>query len=165
LTNLNPIITINIMPNANHFHASCVLLPECDHAGILITGAAQSGKSSLALALVAAGGLLVSDDQTILKPSPHGLIATAPEGLRGLIEIGGYGIVQLPAARLAPAAALKLSVVIVPPDQPLERAPNTPMAQILAVKMLRLSLRSHDPAAVAKIMAVLSYPLLDYSDV
>lgn len=147
------------------FHASCVLLPDCKMAGILVTGPAQSGKSSLALQLLESGGLLVSDDQTLVKPGSSGLIATAPEALAGLIEIHGYGIVQVPPEQIAPAATLALSVTIIPPELPLERLPEQSAQQILSVKLPHLALRPYDPASVAKIRAVLRYRLLDYSDV
>lgn len=134
-------------------------------AGVLITGPAQSGKSSLALQLLESGGLLVSDDQTLVKPGSKGLIATAPAALAGLIEIHGYGIVQVPPEKVAPATTLSLSVAIIPPELPLERLPEQGGQQILSVKIPHLALRPHDPASVAKIRAVLRYRLLDYSDV
>ncbi len=134
-------------------------------AGILITGPAQSGKSSLALQLLESGGLLVSDDQTLVKPGSNGLIATAPEALKSLIEVHGFGIVQLPPDKVAPAATISLSVTIVPPELPLERMPEQGAQQILAVKLPHLALRPYDPAGVAKIHAVLRYRLLDYTDV
>ena len=134
-------------------------------AGVLITGPAQSGKSSLALQLLEAGGLLVSDDQTLVTPGPQGLNATAPEGLRGLIEIHGYGIVQLPPHKVAGAALLALYAGIVPHGQPIERLPEEPRQQVLAAKIPSLALRPHDPAAAAKVRAVLTCRLLDYSDV
>lgn len=150
---------------AHHFHASCVVLPDCGDAGVLITGPAQAGKSSLALQLLEAGGLLVSDDQTLVTPSPQGVIATAPEGISGLIEISGYGIVQLPVRKIASAATLTLHVALVPLPQEIERLPEPVTHQVLAVKIPQLALRPHDPAAVAKIKTVLSCRLIDYSDV
>lgn len=148
-----------------NFHATCVLLPECKMAGVLITGPAQAGKSSLALALLESGGQLVSDDQTLVKSSLQGLIATAPEGLTGLIEIQGYGIVQLPPHKVASAATLALCVTLVPAPQPVERLPEQDYQQLLSVKMPRLVLRAHDPVAAAKVRAVLNYRLLDYTNV
>ena len=58
-------------------HASCVA-----HAGkgILITGSAGSGKSFLALELLARGGRLVADDQTLLEMSQGHLIARCGAG-------------------------------------------------------------------------------------
>lgn len=148
-----------------NFHATCVLLPACKMAGVLITGPAQAGKTSLALQLLEAGGQLVSDDQTLVKSSLQGLIATAPGGLAGLIEIHGYGIVQLPPDKVASAATLALCVTLVPAPQPVERLPDQEHQQLLSVKMPRLVLRAHDPAAAAKVHAALNYRLLDYTNV
>jgi HPr kinase/phosphorylase len=140
-------------------------MPAFDGAGILITGPAQSGKSSLALALIEAGGLLVSDDQTLITPAPQGLLALPPEGMGGLIEIAGYGIVQLSPKQVAESAKLKLYITLLPPKEPLLRLPDDNQQQVLMVKMLALKLRSHDPAAVAKIKTVLTAHLIDYTDV
>jgi HPr kinase/phosphorylase len=150
---------------AQNFHATCVLLPEAKMAGILLTGPAGAGKSSLALQLLDTGGQLVCDDQTMITPALQGLVATAPEGLAGLIEIHGHGIVQLPAHKIAPAAVLALYVALVPASQPIERLPETTHQQVLATRIPRLTLRAHDPAAIAKIKAVLNYHLLDFTNV
>jgi len=150
---------------AHHFHASCVLLPDLAAGGVLITGPAQAGKSSLALQLLEAGGKLVSDDQTLVRPAPQGLIASAPDGLAGLLEIHGYGIVQLPPEKIAAFAPLSLYIALIPHGQPLERLPEEPSQQVLATKIPRLALRPHDPAALAKIKAVFHYPLIDYTHV
>lgn len=149
---------------AQNFHATCVAFPQFGHTGVLLTGTPGSGKSGLAMQLMERGAKLVSDDQTILHPSPQGLIATAPEGLRGLIEITGYGIVQLPDAALLPSAILGLYVALVPTEQVIERMPEQLTHQVLSVPMRHVTLSAHDPAAAAKIFAILSYRLLDYTD-
>lgn len=61
---------------------------------VLIRGSSGSGKSSLALRLLALGCDLVADDQTILTAIDGALIATCPERLRGLIEARGVGILR-----------------------------------------------------------------------
>lgn len=79
-------------------HASCVALAG---AAALILGASGRGKSTLALQLLALGGALVADDQTVLHLAQNGaeasLIADAPASLRGLIEMRGVGILHAPA--------------------------------------------------------------------
>lgn len=70
-------------------HASCVAL---DGRGLLILGPSGSGKSALALALMAYGARLVADDRTILTALDDRLIATCPPALSGLIEARGVGI-------------------------------------------------------------------------
>lgn len=145
------------------FHASCVTLPD-DQGGVLIMGSAQSGKSSLALQLMAQGARLVSDDQTLVQSGAQGLVASAPSGVQGLLEIVGYGIVRLPPAQLAASALLRLVVILLPMDEALERMPEETQHPVMGVKLPRLWLRPHDPAATAKITAVLRYPLMDHSD-
>ena len=68
---------------ADTIHASAVAL---DGRGLLILGAAGSGKSALALELMARGARLVSDDQVALSVEGGRLIARAPAAIRGRIE-------------------------------------------------------------------------------
>lgn len=79
------------------------------HAGraVLITGASGSGKSALALELLAHGAALVSDDRVILQRTGDALIASAPAAIRGQIEARFVGILK---ARPAPPTALALVV-------------------------------------------------------
>ena len=77
-------------------HASAVLVGE---RGVLIRGASGSGKSSLALGLIAADPAatwLVADDRVDLARSAGGrLLASVPASLAGLIEIRGQGIFRV----------------------------------------------------------------------
>ncbi|WP_284262899.1 HPr kinase/phosphorylase [Roseicyclus amphidinii] len=63
-------------------------------AGILILGASGSGKSSLALALMAHGATLVSDDAVRLRPLPGGALLERPDTSPDLIEARGVGLLQ-----------------------------------------------------------------------
>lgn len=70
--------------------------------GVLITGDAGRGKSSLAIALIAQGAHLVADDQIALHAIPDGrLIATRPANLPPLIEARGIGLLNAPITRSA----------------------------------------------------------------
>ncbi|MCX7302756.1 MAG: HPr kinase/phosphatase C-terminal domain-containing protein [Hyphomicrobiales bacterium] len=79
---------------ADNFHASAVVLGD---RGILIAGPSGSGKSQLAMALLAeaaACGLfarLVADDQVFLSAHDGRLICAAPPTIAGLIEVRGLG--------------------------------------------------------------------------
>ncbi|MCQ0968833.1 serine kinase (plasmid) [Paracoccus sp. TK19116] len=66
--------------------------------GVLITGAPGTGKSSLALSLMAIGADLISDDRTILRRDDCDLWAEAPEAIRGQIEARGFGILNAHAS-------------------------------------------------------------------
>ncbi|MBK0327706.1 HPr kinase/phosphatase C-terminal domain-containing protein [Rhodobacteraceae bacterium F11138] len=72
-------------------HASCVAL---NGRGCLILGASGSGKSSLALSLMALGAMLVSDDRVALHRTPSAVIASAPPQLGGLVEARGVGLLR-----------------------------------------------------------------------
>jgi serine kinase of HPr protein (carbohydrate metabolism regulator) len=76
-------------------HASCVSIAG---RGLLIGGRSGAGKSDLALRLLDRGALLVSDDYTLLRRTASGLVASAPETIRGRIEVRGVGIVDWPGA-------------------------------------------------------------------
>ena len=67
-------------------------------AGLLITGRAGAGKSSLALELMALGASLVADDQVVLVRKHEGLLMSAPATLAGKIEARGVGILKCDAA-------------------------------------------------------------------
>lgn len=82
-------------------HGSCVALGE-DRA-VVITGASGSGKSALALQLMALGARLVADDKTCVTLRGGALVASAPDTIAGLIEARGVGILRadpVPEARL-----------------------------------------------------------------
>lgn len=72
-------------------HASCVAVAGC---GLLITGASGAGKSALALEMMALGACLVSDDRVSLGATQQGILADAPDTIRGLIEARGLGLLQ-----------------------------------------------------------------------
>ena len=74
-------------------HASCVSV---NGNGVLICGPAGSGKSSLALNLIALGAELVADDQTLIRRENKNLIARCPETISHLIEARGLGILTPP---------------------------------------------------------------------
>jgi HPr kinase/phosphorylase len=69
---------------------------------VLITGPSGSGKSSLALALMAYGADLVADDQTDLTLHGDIVMAQCPAALEGLIEARGVGLLVAKALPQAP---------------------------------------------------------------
>ena len=71
-------------------HASCVSV---DGKGVLIMGASGSGKSALALQLMAYGANLVADDRVILSDA-NGLHASAPENIKHGIEARYVGLLN-----------------------------------------------------------------------
>jgi serine kinase of HPr protein (carbohydrate metabolism regulator) len=92
-------------------HASAVVVGD---RGVLVRGASGAGKSSLALALVAAFGaraVLVADDRVALSAAGGRLVATAPAAIAGAMEVRGLGIIAAP--HLSPAV-IDLVVDLVP---------------------------------------------------
>lgn len=63
--------------------------------GLLILGPSGSGKSGLALRLLALGAELVADDRVALRDGGHAVLAEAPEALRGRIEARFLGILHV----------------------------------------------------------------------
>lgn len=80
-------------------HASCVAL---DGKGVLIRGASGAGKSQLAHILILRAPLygheavLVADDRVVLERRGEAVFASAPDNLKGLLEIRGLGIARMP---------------------------------------------------------------------
>ncbi len=76
---------------------------------LVIRGASGSGKSSLALRLLALGADLVSDDQTLITPDADGppVVSAAPN-IAGLIEARGFGLLQVAHVRARAIAILDL---------------------------------------------------------
>ncbi|MQQ08685.1 serine kinase [Epibacterium sp. SM1979] len=84
-------------------HASCVVF---GGRAVLILGASGSGKSSLALQLLAYGATLVSDDRTEVMCEGHQLVAKAPAAISGLIEARGLGILRAETCEKATVCAI-----------------------------------------------------------
>jgi serine kinase of HPr protein (carbohydrate metabolism regulator) len=81
-------------------NASCVAI---GGRAVLIEGEPGSGKSSLALALIDRGAMLIGDDGVILEEREGRLWAAPPPNIAGLLEVRNVGLVTLPtcAAPLA----------------------------------------------------------------
>ncbi len=84
-------------------HASCISINE---RAVLIEGPSGSGKSDLALRLIDRGGILVSDDYTIVRRIAGKLTASAPPNITGLIEVRGVGLVAMPFESDIPVALI-----------------------------------------------------------
>lgn len=82
-------------------HATAVVLAG---RGVLILGASGSGKSALALELMARGARLVADDRVELRLREGAVLASAPAAIRGRIEARFVGILQAETVPEAPVA-------------------------------------------------------------
>ena len=63
--------------------------------GLLILGASGSGKSALALEIIARGGKLVSDDAVVLQTCDSGILLKRPDAIKGMIEARGIGLISV----------------------------------------------------------------------
>lgn len=132
-------------------HATCVAW---QGRGILIMGAAGTGKSSLALRLIDRGAMLVADDYALLKRGPEGLVATPPGQIAGLIEVRGLGIFSLPYRRRATVA---LAVRLGAEDERLPEPKEWEMLGVSVPLIVLDALRDDSPLKVE--MALSGGPL------
>ncbi len=124
-------------------HASAVAL---DGRAVLILGPSGSGKSSLALALMASGCTLVSDDRTVLSERDGVLLAAPPPSIAGRIEARGLGIL---AADWAGPMPVVLAVDLTPDHiSPRLPAPEVFRCAAAEVPLVRAAMSAHLSAAV-----------------
>jgi len=133
-------------------HASCVA--QAGRAA-LIRGAAGSGKSGLALRLIALGAELVADDRTRVWRAGDRVMADAPDTIRGRIEARGMGLLRLPAA-----GPRQLALVIDLDRDETERLPPLRETGIAgaALPLVHGSTQAHFPAAI---LLYLQYGVLE----
>ena len=113
--------------------------------GVVIQGPAGSGKSGLALQLMALGARLVADDRTILTPCDGRLHASCPAPLVGMIEARGVGLLRAEPLHEAP--------VVLVIDMGVEEPSRLPARHLVTLLDCQLPLlqkvaSSHFPAAV-----------------
>ena len=118
--------------------------------GLLILGAAGSGKSGLALTLMAHGARLVADDRTLITCDSRHLIAESPAPIRGLIEARGIGLLHAePAGPVPLALAVDLDrpeterlppprhISLIGCDLPLLHGRDTPNLAVALLQLLK----------------------------
>jgi HPr kinase/phosphorylase len=103
-------------------HASCV---SRFGRGVLLRGSSGSGKSTLALQLIYRGWMLVADDQVELAAKRAALMASAPQRLRGWLEIYGLGLCPMPTL-----LRTRIDLIVDLVEGPVERLP-APSDEIL----------------------------------
>jgi len=87
-------------PGTITVHGSAVALRD---RGLLITGDPGSGKTSLAIELIAMGAELVADDWVVVERGrAGGLVMSPPAPIAGLVELRGIGLIRLPHTDQAP---------------------------------------------------------------
>jgi HPr kinase/phosphorylase len=105
-------------------HATALVIGE---AGVLVRGPSGSGKSALALALLALASdrklfaRLIGDDRVSISSNNQRIQVRGTPNIQGLIERRGYGIVEAPTE---PCAIVRLVVDLLPHHQPSARLPD-----------------------------------------
>ena len=118
-------------------HATAVVHGE---SGVLILGPSGSGKSALALALMArasaagAFGALVGDDRIFVRKADGRLIASGADNMAGIIERRMAGLIAVPHER---ATILRLAVELCERGRKWPRMPDDPDS--LTVGEIRLA--------------------------
>lgn len=136
---------------ASNIHASCVCYRHC---GILISGPSGSGKSDLALRLLARDEAeFVSDDRTDLIWQENKLMASAPQNIKGLLEVRGVGILKYPALD---TVEVKLMVELVTSPQQIERLPEPEFWIFERQPIRKIKLFAFEASAPDKIIAALA---------
>ena len=83
--------------------ATCVAI---GGRGLLIEGPPGSGKSSLALALIDRGAMLVGDDGVLIERDGHALRASPAPATQGLLEVRNVGLLAFPTLADVPVALI-----------------------------------------------------------
>jgi len=96
-------------------HATAVAF---EGKGVLITGRSGSGKSSLALQLMAIGHTLIADDQTDVTRHADRLWASAPPSIKGMIEARGVGILHARLKSCWPLTLIRSNATVCRTDIP-----------------------------------------------
>jgi len=122
--------------------------------GVLIEGASGAGKSDLALRALEAGFRLVADDRVVTFVSEGRLYGRAPDPLKGLVEVRGFGVVAEPAL---PQAEIVLIVRCVDDPARVDRLPQPRREALLGLDLPVFDLWPLEPAAPAKIGRMLEH--------
>lgn len=126
---------------------------------VLLAGPSGSGKSDLALRLIDRGGILISDDYTVLTRSGDILLASAPPTIAGRMEIRGIGIVAMSATGPCPVR------LVVNLSGNGERLPLMPLTRRLAgVELSLMQISPFEASAPLKVEWMLRHMLDEKRD-
>lgn len=114
---------VSIGADGETIHATAVAF---GRRAVLILGPAGSGKSSLALELMAHGATLIADDAVTIRTGGGSVLAYAPESIHGRIEARGIGVLAAQPAGPTPVALVvdmgQLETERLPPRREVEIA-------------------------------------------
>ncbi len=129
-------------------HATCV---ELDGKGILIAGPSGSGKSDLALRLMDAGAILVSDDYVDLKEENGQIVAHSAPNIQGMIEVRGIGLMKVESKE---NTTLALALTLCERSE-IERLPQENVFEFSGIQIPEYEFDAFASSAVAKVRLLL----------
>lgn len=158
------------MSSQHTMHATAVYLRGCaapflpDHplgdVAVILRGPSGSGKSDLALRLMARyGATLIADDQVVLSTIAGQLVCAAPAAIQGLLEVRGLGLIKTAHQAKAPVALVVDLVARV--DVP--RLPEDATVTLCNIAVPFLKLHAFDdttPDKIVTALAVVKHPEL-----
>ncbi|WP_135080452.1 HPr kinase/phosphatase C-terminal domain-containing protein [Terasakiella sp. SH-1] len=136
----------------SQLHATAIAI---DEQGILLRGPSGAGKSDLALRLMEQGAQLISDDRVEVLVKGSDLIAYAPAGIEGLLEVRHLGVIKMQNLGATP---IKMVVDLVPPEE-LERMPEDHHITIEGINLPLVRLNPFETSAPAKVSLALALSL------
>lgn len=136
------------MLGTNQVHATCVAIDDC---GVILRGPSGSGKSDLALRLMDQGAQLVADDRVDLNVVDGTLRASAPEELKGLLEVRGVGILRVDVQEFA----IPYLVVDLVESSDVERLPEKSTMELEGKLIRYIRLNAFEASTPAKIRLAL----------
>jgi serine kinase of HPr protein (carbohydrate metabolism regulator) len=138
-------------------HASSVAV---DGRAVLIYGPPGSGKSDLALRLIADGARLIADDGTRVHREGERVYASPPATIAGMMEVRGVGVVTVPgAATTADAFPVALAVNLVSDPAGVARMPDSASRELAGVAVPCVSLWGFAASAAAVVGVALDLAL------
>jgi serine kinase of HPr protein (carbohydrate metabolism regulator) len=122
--------------------ASCVAL---GGGALLIEGPPGSGKTSLALALIDRGAVLIGDDGVLIEARRGQLIASPHPATLGLIEVRNLGLLPYPTAPPSPIGL----VLRLDPNAP-RYVEDAGRVELLGMALPMIQLTPHEPVLALK---------------
>ncbi|MEM7506842.1 MAG: serine kinase [Pseudomonadota bacterium] len=118
--------------------------------GLLICGSSGSGKTSLAVEMLALGADLIADDQVLVRAHRGDPSLSPPVGIQGLMELRGIGLIRLPSLSDIP-----LSLMVDLDQAPRERLPEPAFRDLLGHPVHLIMGKGH-PGLAPALLAVMA---------
>ncbi|MEL6377338.1 MAG: HPr kinase/phosphatase C-terminal domain-containing protein [Pseudomonadota bacterium] len=132
----------DVIRKGDPLHASCVAV---GGRAVILHGPSGSGKSSIAIQMMALGADLVADDRTIVEARKGSLFARCPNEIKGMIEARNVGLMKVPFAR-----EVQIALLVDLGQEEQLRLPNVRTTSILGVEIpvIRKVSADHFPASL-----------------